>query len=461
MVSSIGQMSAQEKGERNFDCFLKKLTVYCGGSSLLDGYILGVIGPALVHLGPILSLNSVWTGAIGAASLIGILVGGPIFGYLSDKVGRKLPFMIIPLAMAVLSVASMLITSQEQLFAVRFMLGLVIGADYPSATSFLAEYSPTHRRGTMIGCLMIMWISGMTLAEIAGYGLYDFTYNWQLLLGLPAVVALILLFARRHCPESPRWLMNKNRVAEAEAVMKFIYGPQADVRTLEETTVKTKYSELFNPLYFKRVIFAGLFWATQVLPMFAIYIFGPSILQSIKLSEGRDLLLGNSVIGLIFVIGVILGTLIIEKFGRRPLIIWSFVFMALGLLLLGIMEDPPFLLIVAGFTVYALASGPPNVMDWVYPNELFPTEIRAAGVGTATAISRLGPILGTFALPFYLETFGIQVTMLTMVGIIAFGLVICIFLAPETRGLNLAEASGAVPIGSETAAVLPDQIINQ
>ena len=79
---------------------------------------------------------------------------------------------------------------------------------------------------------------------------------------------------------------------------------------------------------------------------------------------------------------------------------------------------------------------------------MFPTEIRAAGVGLATAISRLGPVLGTFCLPSYLEAFGIQVTMLTMVGVVGIGLLACIFMAPETRGLDLAEASGAMPIGT-------------
>jgi putative MFS transporter len=434
---------------REFRSFLNRLTIYCGGTNFLDGYILAAIGPALVHLEPILQLNSFWRGAIGAAALMGILIGGPIFGYLSDKVGRKLPFMIIPLAMAVLSVLSMFVTSAEQLFIIRFLLGLVIGADYPSVTSYLSEYSPADRRGTMIGCLMIMWICGMTLGEVVGYIVYDSAYNWQILLGITAIPALIFMYLRRHCPESPRWLMNKNRVAEAEKIIHDIYGPHADVRMLEEKAVKSSYSELLTPRYLKRVIFAGVFWATQVLPMFAIYIFGPSLLKAIKLSEGRDLLLGNSVIGLIFVVGVIFGTIIIEKFGRRPLIIWSFVGMAVGLLVFSIVSEPPFWLIVTGFTVYAIASGPPNVLDWVYPNELFPTEIRAAGVGLATSISRLGPILGTFALPSYLEAFGIQTTMLTMVGIIGIGLLACIFMAPETRGLNLAEASGAVPIGTE------------
>ena len=118
--------------------------------------------------------------------------------------------------------------------------------------------------------------------------------------------------------------------------------------------------------------------------------------------------------------------------------------MALGLLLLAIVEEPPFWLVVLGFTIYALASGPPNVLDWLYPNELFPTEVRAAGVGTVTAISRFGPILGTFGWPYFLENFGIQATMLTIVGILGFGLVVTVLLAPETRGLDLAESSGSI-----------------
>lgn len=436
----------------DFNSFLNKLTIYCGGSSLLDGYILAAIGPALIHLGPMLELDAFWKGAIGAGALMGILVGGPVFGHVSDMVGRKKPFILIPLAMAILSIASIFVTGPVELFIIRFMFGLVIGADYTSATSYLTEYSPAHRRGTVIGILMIMWITGMTLGEVVGYIVYESTFNWQITLGIPAIVALWLAFARRNYPESPRWLLNKNRVEEATAIVKAVYGPSGDISMFEEKAVKkASYSELFKPMYLKRVIFAGLFWATQVLPMFAIYIFGPSMLKAIKLSEGRDLLLGDSIVGLIFVVGVIFGALIIEKFNRRPLIIWSFAGMAAGLFILGLLSEPPFWIIVVCFTVYAIASGPPNVLDWVYPNELFPTEIRAAGVGVATAISRFGPILGTFALPSFLEAFGIQMTMLAMGGVLILGLIICIFLAPETRGLNLAEASGAAPIGAELA----------
>jgi putative MFS transporter len=435
--------------QADFNKFINKLTVYCGLSSLIDGYILASIGPALIALGPLLHLDNWWTGAIGAGALMGILVGGPIFGNVSDAVGRKKPFIIIPLAFAILSIAICFVQSTTALFVIRFLFGLVIGADYTSATSYLSEYSPAHRRGTNIGIMMIMWISGMTLGEVVGYLVYDSVYNWQIILGIPAIISLWLAWARRNYPESPRWLMNKNRVEEAAVIVRNVYGPSADVSMFEEKAVQNaSVSELFKPYYLKRVIFAGLFWATQVLPMFAIYIFGPSMLKAIKLSEGRDLLLGDSIVGLIFVVGVVFGAIIIEKFNRRPLIICSFVGMAAGLFVLGLIPEPPFWVIVVCFTVYAISSGPPNVLDWVYPNELFPTEIRAVGVGVSTMISRMGPILGTFALPSFLEAYGIQMTMLAMGGVLIFGLIICIFLAPETRGLNLAETSGAAPIGT-------------
>ena len=427
--------------EKKFNSFLNKLTIYCGGTSLLDGYILTAIGPALIYLQPLLDLDVFWTGAIGSAALMGVLIGGPVFGYLSDKVGRKLPFVVIPLAMAALSIASIFVETPLQLFVIRFLAGVVVGSDYPSATAYLAEYSPPQRRGIMIGVLILMLSGGMTLGEIVGYLVYDSAYAWQILLGAPAIVAIPLAIGR---PESPRWLINKGRTAEARIIMKAVYGFSADTDDVEEKTVKTSYRELLQPLYLKRIFFASVFWATSVLPMFVMYIFGAVLLQDIQLGEGRGALLGNSLIGLIFIVGVVAGIAIIERFGRRPLLIWSFVGMALGLLLLAIVEEPPFWLVVLGFTIYALASGPPNVLDWLYPNELFPTEVRAAGVGTVTAISRFGPILGTFGLPYFLESFGIQATMLTIVGILGFGLVVTVLLAPETRGLDLAESSGSI-----------------
>lgn len=421
--------------------FLRRLTMYCGGTSLLDGYILTAIGPALIYLRPILGLDVIWTGAIGSAALMGVLLGGPVFGHLSDKIGRKMPFVFIPAAMAVLSVFAVFVKTPAELFVIRFLSGVLVGADYPSTTSYLAEYSPQHRRGVMIGILILMLSCGMTLGEIVGYLVYDLPFAWQILLGAPAVVALPLAFVRRTCPESPRWLAAEGRISEAKVILKQFCSDRTHI-LLEAPVSNASYSELFRPFYIKRIFFASMFWATSVLPMFVVYIFGAVLLQDIQQGDGKSALLGNAVIGLLFIAGVLLSIAVIEKFGRRPLLIWSFVGMAAGLMLLAVAKEPPFWLVAAGFAIYALASGPPNVLDWLYPNELFPTEVRAAGVGLVTAVSRLGPIAGTFGLPFFLETYGIQTTIWTIVAILGLGLAVTIWLAPETRGMDLSEASG-------------------
>ena len=108
----------------------------------------------------------------------------------------------------------------------------------------------------MIGVLILMLSGGMTLGEIVGYLTYDSDYAWQILLGAPAVVAIPLALARRRYPESPRWLINKGRAAEARVIMKAVYGFSADTDDVEETTVKTSYRELLQPLYLKRIFFA-------------------------------------------------------------------------------------------------------------------------------------------------------------------------------------------------------------
>jgi MFS transporter, putative metabolite transport protein len=162
-------------------------------------------------------------------------------------------------------------------------------------------------------------------------------------------------------------------------------------------------------------------------------------------------MLGDSVLSLVFIVGCIPALIWINSVGRRPLIIWSFAFMTLGMLILGLFPNAPVWVIMTGFSIYALASGGPNILEWIYPNELFPTEVRASAVGVATAISRIGATMGTFALPHWLDSYGIGTTMLIMTGVTFIGLLICIALAPETRGLTLTQASSVATSGGVVA----------
>ncbi len=427
--------------ETQFTPFLKRLTVFCCGGPFLDGYILVIIGAALVQLTPLLQMNAYMAGLSGAISLAGLFLGGAVFGYVTDLIGRKLMFTLDLITIVVCSILCMFISNIGHLLILRFVIGMAVGADYPIATSLLAEFAPKKHRGMLLGILQVFWFVGAVAANFVGYFLIDVNNGWKFMLGSAAIPAIILVLGRWGTPESPRWLMSKNRVDEARAVMKSVYGPDSDVDELEQEVVTTKFTKIFEKGYFSRLIFCGGFWLCSVLPLFAIYTFGPTILEQFNLAHGKAAMLGDSLLSAVFMIGCIISLWLINRMGRRPLIIWTFAIMAVGMLILGIMPNAGPAVIILGFCIYALASGGPADLEWIYPNELFPTEVRASAVGVATAISRIGAFLGTFALPILLEKMGVGPTMLVMAAVTILGLILCIALAPETKGLTLAEAA--------------------
>jgi putative MFS transporter len=423
--------------------FLKRLTLYSSGGPFLDGYILVIIGIALMQLGPQLRLDTFWKGLVGASALVGVLVGGAVFGYVTDLMGRQLMYQIDLIAIIILSIPQMFVTSAWELVLLRFLIGIAVGADYPIATSLLAEFAPKKFRGFMLGFLICAWYLGAVTAAIVGYALLSAGPDaWKWMLGSAALPALLLVLGRRSMPESPRWLMNKGRLKEAQEVVKTLWGPDAEIHDLEETNEeKTHFLKLFSPGYFRRTIFVGSFWMIQVIPLFAIYTFGPQILEAFHLGQGNRWVFGYALINIFFLFGCIPPLVLINALGRRPLIIWSFFFMTLGLLVLGLFPQAPAWLIISGFLVYAFFSGGPSILEWIYPNELFPTEIRATAVGVAAATSRIGAAIGTFSLPYFLKIYGIGPTMLICAGLTFLGFSLCALLAPETKGLTLRECS--------------------
>ncbi len=422
--------------------FLKRLTIYTSGGPFLDGYILTIIGMALLQLEPQLHLDTFWTGMIGAAALIGLLVGGALFGYVTDLTGRQFMYQIDLIAIIIFSILQMFVSTPLELAALRFLIGVAVGADYPIATSLLTEFSPRKYRGAMMGLLASGWYAGAVIAGIVGYLLLNTGPDaWRWMLGSAAIPALILVAGRWGTPESPRWLASKGRTGEALDILKQVYGAHASLADLDEPpTEKTRISKLLEPSYLKKTLFVGLFWTFQVAPCFAIYTFAPQILDAFHLGSGNDWIIGYAIINIFFLTGTIVSMSLVNRFGRRPLIIWSFSFMTLSMLVLGVFPGASAWLIFLGFAVYAFFSGPPSTLDWIYPNELFPTNVRASAVGVVTAISRIGAAIGTFALPYSLRTYGIGNTMLISTLLTFLGLVICIAWAPETKGLTLKES---------------------
>ena len=121
-----------------------------------------MIGVALEQLTPALKLDADWIGLLGAGTLAGLFVGTSLFGYISDKVGRRKMFLIDIIAIGVISVATMFVSSPVELLVMRVLIGIVIGADYPIATSMITEFSSTRQRAFSISFIAAMWYVGAT-----------------------------------------------------------------------------------------------------------------------------------------------------------------------------------------------------------------------------------------------------------------------------------------------------------
>ncbi|MGN8251601.1 MFS transporter [Pseudomonas sp. SMV7] len=420
--------------------FIIKLTTLISGGMLIDGFILGAIGIVMPAITNDLELSLAWQGLIGASALIGIFLGGPLGGYLADKIGRKPMFTIDLTIFLVGSILQFFVTEAWQLFAVRLLMGVAIGADYAIGWPLLAEFAPARLRGKLLCVQEVGWYVGYLASYAIGWALtISDTANWNVILGLSTIPTVIVLLARLGTPESPRWLMSKGRTEEALALADEYMSPdeRADLGKKYEGK-KLGFASLFSPDYAKATIFVSVFWICLVTPYFAIGTFVPTVLEHLGLEDG---LTGGLAINAIAVGGTLIAVALIEKVGRRKLAIPPFAIATVALFIVALFWNVSPVVTVVCFLTFSLANAVSTTLTGVYPGEVFPTEIRGVGVGFATAASRVGAAAGTFLLPISMETYGVTTTVLIAGGVSLFGLIVTYFLAPETKGKLLSETS--------------------
>lgn len=424
--------------------FHKLLTWRSGGGSFVDGYVLSIIGVALAHISSALAMTTLWEGLIAASALIGIFFGGFLGGWLTDRLGRRRLFFVGPVLFVLASAAQFWADSALSIFLLRLVIGIAVGIEYPVATSLLVEFMPKKYRGPRLAMLTILWFAGAATAYMVGELILRLGGDqaWRWVLASCAVIGLALLLVRLGTPESPRWLLSKGRTTEAEAVIKKVYGSEFGLKNLpeQETRFKVTIWNLLYTGYGARMLFVIVFWTCCIIPLFAVYAFAPKVLAALNV-QGDSASIGSILITLFFVAGCVIATRIINRIGRRSMLLYSFLFSGLALLCLGLFHASAGLWILLFFAIYALFIGGAQVLTLVYPNELFPTEIRAFAVGVGTSFSRIGAAVGTYLVPISLDTLGIAQTMYIAALITLIGLLLSWLLAPETRSLNLQQAA--------------------
>ncbi|WP_426807804.1 MFS transporter [Pseudomonas sp. WOUb67] len=418
------------------------------GAHFTDGYILGLIGIAFTLINPQMQLSPFWQGLIGSSALIGLFLGSLFFGWISDRVGRQKIFLVSFVLITVASAMQFFVESALQLFICRVLIGIGLGGDYSVGHAMLAEFSPRKHRGVLLGSFSVVWTFGYVAATFIGTAMLPLGDDaWRWMLASAAVPAVLILIARIGTPESPRWLMQKGRVEEARAIVRKHLGAHVVLDDAPAQPGQSGFSALFSTQYRKRTAFNCVFFICIVMPYFAIYTFLPTILQKMGLAEGFGT---EMMLNALLIVGAVLGIYCTLKYTRRGFLISSFLILCVSLFLLALMPGSMAWAMVAVFGLFTLVLSAVSNLVGVYPAESFPTEVRASGIGLATAASRLGSAISTFLLPVSVAGIGLNPTMALLAGVLLMGALVSIAWAPETKSLSLDDACRSdVPPGGE------------
>ncbi|MFP3126174.1 MFS transporter [Ectobacillus funiculus] len=424
--------------------FHYKMFAYASGSTFLDGYIVGIIAIALSVIQKQIDLSVTMIGLLGTGTLAGMLIGGVVGGYLTDLIGRKKMFLLDMAIMLIVSILQFFVNDPMQLVILRFILGIAVGADYPIAGALMSEFSPTKNRGALLGGLNGLWYIGYAISFLIGYFLLATGDNsWRWMLASSAVPVIIMLISRLNMPESPRWLASKGREKEANAIVQKIFGEHVIMSAEPETKEKTAFLDMFRNGNGKVVFFVTAFCSLQVLPLYGINTYIPEILEKFGFANGTKEYLGSALLNIVYLIGLFPSLYLVERFGRRPTIIWPFLVCSISLFVLGATSGlhMPFVFILALFVIFGMFMNAMGAHFWIYPYELFPTHIRGTAGGFTTGMCRVASSIGTFFSPVIMANYGLAPTLYICGAVLFIGFLVCLFMAPETKNMSLTEAS--------------------
>lgn len=453
-------------------------------TSILLGYDIGVMSGAAIFIKEDLRVSDVQIEILLGIINVYCLIGSCLAGRTSDWIGRRYTIIF---ASAIFFLGALLMgfaTNYAFLMVGRFVAGIGIGYALMIAPVYTAEVSPATQRGFLTSFPEVFINTGILLGYVSNYAFSHFSLHlgWRLMLGIGALPSVVLALGVIGMPESPRWLVLQGRLGEARKVLiktstseeqaesrlqsiKEAAGISFKGATKSDDVVAVPVPDhqrhgegVWRDLLLKptpsvrRILIAGLLihFFQQSSGIDAVVLYSPRVFQSTGIHDKNKLLLATIGVGFSKTIFILVSTFLLDRVGRRPLLLTSVGGMIVSLLGLGLgltLSDhqnhttgsgPAIILsivsILSFVATFSIGLGP---ITWVYSSEIFPLRLRAQGVSMGVAINRLtsGLISMTFLSLSKAITFGGSFFMFAGVAFVSF-LFFYIFL-PETRGADL------------------------
>lgn len=435
----------------------------------LGGFIFGfdasVISGVIGFVEEEFDLSTWQQGFVVSAPTLGAILANFGAGYFSDRLGRKPVLIIIAVLYSVSAILSAFAFSYEMLITARFIGGLAF-ASLILGPLYIAEISPAHKRGRFVSFNQLNIMIGFSAAYFANYLFLYFQDSqsslalslglkeniWRWMLGIEAIPAIFYALLLSFIPRSPRWLaLNKSHVA-AKKVLDNIMSPEEAQHQWKEINssqcnyhlpLKEGMLKIISPKM-RAVLILGLVIGIiqQITGINAIYFYAPTIFE--QTGVGKDAAFAQAVlVGIINLIFTIIAMLLIDKVGRKPLMLAGLVGVCISMSVCAYgfsqaeLNAQLILMGILGFVAsFAMSLGP---VMWVLLSEIFPNNIRALAIASVGVVNSIVSYLVQLVFPWQLDNLGASLTFAIYAAFALIGFVMVFKLLPETSGLTLEE----------------------
>jgi len=427
--------------------YLYWITFVAVNGGLLFGLNMASISGATDILQKEFSLTESNLGLVTGSMMLGCLIGALFTGSIAERIGRKKVMILTAVSFLISALGCAFSTDMVMLTAFRILTGITVGAISVTGPMYISEIAPAHKRGTLVSFNQLAITIGILLAYVFDYLLVDLgDQSWRYMLGVPALFAvLFLVFLFISFPESPRWLLKQGKEDTAKSIFNKIGEaisdklPVNNPNTAEESSVSFK--ELFKGRTGK-IVLTGTLIAVfqQITGINAVLIFAPDILRTAGVG-GESALLQSMLIGLVNFLMTIVAIRLIDKKGRKTLLLSGAVGMALALAYLTyefsqLVRNTTIVLVALLLYISFFAASFAPVM-WVIISEIYPSRIKGLAMSFSTAVSWIFTFLTVYTAPIIRSEWGDSALFAIYALFSVFAFLFVKRFIPETKGKTL------------------------
>lgn len=417
---------------------------------LLFGYDTGVISGAILFIARQFHLSSTMEEIVVSAVLVGAVVGASLGGALTDKFGRRSLIIVAGVIFVASSLGTAFAPSVPWLIAARVVSGIAIGLASFISPMYIAELVPARVRGALVAVNMLAITTGIVAAYLTDYALTG-NGTWRWMFGLGVVPAIGLTFGMWFLPDSPRWLVSRSRVEQAKEALARLRSPEEiepEIKDIQQSTAKTSgdwKTELFQPaLRMPLIIGIGLALFQQLSGINTVIYYAPTIFKFAGFQSTGASILAAVGLGVVMLCSHIAAIFMLDRVGRRPLLLVGIAGQVVGLAALGAafhfkqlsssVGDIAVGSLVVYVACFAFGLGP---VFWLLISEIYPLAVRGAAMSVATVVNWGMNLVVAVTFLTLVGAVGHAVTF-WIYGVITIGAWLFIYkLVPETKGKTL------------------------